>query len=161
MIPTLTLMIALLGATAFQAAGTNPSTPEALEISQKVLGRGAAIFDRKDAAAMGNTFDDNAKLRLITRDDSTGTVREESRSGRFAIESFYRDLFDNDLVIVSKNEVEYARLVQPDLLLIAGTFQIKADDDVSRYPFVQTRVLRDERWLVREMRVFVFNEADN
>ena len=63
-------------------------------------------------------------------------------------------MFRDGLSIDAHNEVDYARLIGSDFLMIAGTFEVKRGLlDVTRMPFVQLRVKQGDRWLIQSMRV--------
>jgi hypothetical protein len=51
--------------------------------------------------------------------------------------------------------VEVAYLLQPELLVIHGTFEVRNGRETSRFPFFQVRVKRGEDWLMASLRLFV------
>lgn len=127
---------------------------EARAIAEKVTSEGADLFDARDARALAETYTDDATVFLVTRDQSTGRAKVDTKQGRQAIQSLYEDMFRDGLSIDAHNEVDYARLIGPDFLMIAGTFEIKRGlADVSRLPFVQLRVKQDNRWLIQSVRI--------
>jgi ketosteroid isomerase-like protein len=128
---------------------------EAKPLAEKVTAEGAKHFSARDAQALSESYTDDAVLFLVTYDQSTGRAKvADTKEGRSAIRSLYEDLFRDGQTIDAHNEVEYARLVGPDYLIIAGTFEMKRGLlDVSRLPFVQTRIRQGDRWLIQSMRV--------
>jgi hypothetical protein len=44
--------------------------------------------------------------------------------------------------------VEVAHLLQPDLLVIYGTFEVRKGTETSWFPFFQVRVKQGEDWLM-------------
>ena len=61
--------------------------------------------------------------RFSSKPGTTAASRSRSTDGREEIEKLYADLFKNPDTIQSKNTVEYAKLLAPDILVIAGTFE--------------------------------------
>lgn len=51
--------------------------------------------------------------------------------------------------------VEVAYLLQPELLVIHGTFEVRNGRETSRFPVFQVRVKRGEDWLMASLRPFV------
>jgi hypothetical protein len=126
--------------------------------ARKFLDKGAALYDAKDAPGLAATYTEDAQIHWVNRDESAGEVKESVKSGRAEIESFYREVFaGSQEKATSRNNVDYARFVTPDLLVVQGTFQ----PDVSKtgkYPFVQVRVRKGDRWLMKSLTFFVFSQ---
>jgi hypothetical protein len=139
-------------------APASSSTPDAKELAQQILTKGAALFDTRDAAAMAATYADNAEVTIYSKDNSTGAYKVETTRGRAAIEKGYADLFkDRDPSTKSKNVVEDARSIGTDLLLIRGTFALDASQSGS-IPFVQVRVKQGDAWRILTLQLFVVSE---
>ena len=139
-----------IAATCVQAQGT-----DGRDLAQKVLDEGARIFDSKDVRAMGATFTEDAVLVVVSKDQSTGHYKTEEQRGRSQIEDFYRKLYDGLTgSTVSKNTVESARLLAPDLMIVSGSFQPNTSNALS-LPFTQVRVKVGEKWLKKNLVVFI------
>ena len=127
---------------------------DARAIAQEVLNKGSALFDAKDTAGLVATYEDDPQVVWVERDGTTGEVKETVKRGKAEVEAIYRDHFkQSDDKTVSKNVADFARLIGPDILLIQGTFQ----PDVvkpGKYPFVQLRVKRGDRWLLKTLHLF-------
>ena len=66
---------------------------------------------------------------------------------------------DEHGTIQAKNTVEYAKLLAPDLLVIAGTFEPnQLADKPIKVPFYQVRVKQGDKWLIHSVRIFVLPE---
>ncbi len=127
---------------------------EARAIAQEVLNKGAALFDARDVAGLLATYDDDPSVVWVERDGTTGEVKESVKRGKAEVESIYVEHFKNvPEKTVSKNVVDFARLVGPDMLLIQGTFQPDLAKP-GKYPFVQLRVKKGDRWLLKDLHLF-------
>jgi hypothetical protein len=140
-----------------------PSLSEAQEkdaksLAQEILDKGAALFDTRDATAMAATYTEDAQIEWISKDDSTGEIKIDVKKGRTEIESLYHDIFkDGKEKTTSKNTVEFARLIAPDLMLIQGVFQPNVAND-GKFPFVQFRVKQADKWLMKNLQFFVVSQ---
>ena len=124
--------------------------------AQEILTKGAALFDMKDASAVAATYAEDGELILIGRNPKTGKFQTQSSRGRTAIEHAYKGLFANrPSGAKSKNVVEFAHQVGPDLMIIHGTFALGADAPSRPLPFVQVRTRQGDRWLILSVQVFV------
>jgi hypothetical protein len=131
---------------------------DAKAVAQEVLDKGSALFDTRDAAAMAATYTEDAQLLWVDKDDSTGEIKVSVKKDRSEIESLYRDLFkDATEKTTSKNTVEFARFVAPDLMVIQGVFQPNVDKP-ARFPFVQMRVKQGDKWLLKNLQLYVFEQ---
>jgi hypothetical protein len=127
---------------------------EATTLAQQILDKGAQLYSAKDAQAMAATYTEDAELTIVSKKRSE--MKTEVKHGRDAIEQTYRDLYQNAGVIQAKNTVEYARLLDTDLLLVGGVFQPNSDS--LRVPFVQVRVKQGDRWLINSLRIFLVDK---
>jgi hypothetical protein len=124
-------------------------------VAQDVLDKGSALFDTRDAAAMAATYTEDAQLLWIDKDGSTGEFKINAKKDRSEIESLYRDLFkDAKEKTTSKNTVEFARFVVPELMVIHGVFQPNVDKQ-DKFSFVQTRVKVGDKWLMKTLQLYV------
>ena len=99
---------------------------DAKTVAQDVLDKGSALFDTRDATAMAATYTEDAQLFWIDKDSSTGEIKIDVKKDRTEIESLYRDLFkDAKEETTSKNTVELARFVTPDLMVIHGVLSAR------------------------------------
>ena len=131
---------------------------DAKTVAQGVLDKGAALFDTHDAAAMASTYTEDAQLLWIDKDGTSGEIKVSVKKDRAEIESLYHDLFkDAKEKTTSKNTVEFARLVTPELMVIHGVFQPNIDKP-DKFSFVQTRVKVGDKWLIKILDLYVFGE---
>lgn len=124
---------------------------DAKTVSQALLDKGAALFSDKDAPSLARTYTEDAELVMVLK--SPSETKNEVTHGRTAIEQEYQKLFKNPDPIRAKNIVEYARYIDPDTLMIAGTFELTQGETL-KLPFVQVREKRGGSWLVTSMRVY-------
>ena len=146
--------IALL-AVFVHAAGSQTPKPddEAMALATKLTTEGAATFDKFDAKAMAAYYTEDAEIALVTRDGNTFKV--QNYIGRERIEEAYADVFKKPETIKSKNTVEYAKLLAPDVLVIAGTFDTQHPEaDSPKIPFYQMRVKEGDKWLMSSLRIY-------
>lgn len=125
---------------------------DAMTLAQTITQDGATLFDTKNAAAMAATYTEDAEVVVTTR-DSSGATKQESTRGRSAIERMYETLFKDAGTFRSKNTVEYARLIGPDILVIHGSFE--PNQGQGALPFIQVRTKRDDKWLMSHLRLFI------
>jgi len=125
----------------------------ALALAKDTLDRGAALFDKRDAAAMAATYVETAQIIVIKRASDTDRIVVEPTNGRAAIEKAYADIFKDRLPEHrSRNTVEAARFLSPDLLLIRGRFAMNRDQGDS-VQFVQIRAREGDDWKVVSMQL--------
>ncbi len=129
--------------------------PDPKALAQDILDKGAALFDTRDAAAMAATYTEDAQILWIDRDNSTGEFKMNIKKDRAEIEGLYRDLFkDAKEKTTSKNTVEFAKLLKPEILVIHGHFQPDVNKD-GQFSFVQVRIKSGEKWLIKTLQLFV------
>jgi hypothetical protein len=148
------VIVALLAAYVYGAGAQTPKPgDEALALATKLTEEGAATFDKQDAKAMAAYYLEDAEVALVTKDETA--LKVQNYIGRDRIEDFYADLFKKPETIKSKNSVEYARLLAPDVLVIAGTFDTNTlKTDSIKVPFYQTRVKEGDKWLMQSVRIY-------
>lgn len=130
---------------------------DAAQLAKKLTEEGATTFNTANAKAMAAYYTDDAKVFLESKNDSGISVKEYD--GRDEIEKFYADLFKNPGTIQAKNRVEYAKLLAPDVLVIAGTFEPNTQDATPlKVPFYQVRIKQADKWLMSSVRIFVIGE---
>lgn len=148
-----------LGAAALAGGPDADPDAEALRIAERVTAEGAAIFDAHDAKAIAATYDEDTTITIFrTRG---GELKREVHQGRDKVEAFYSALFkqpdslnpdDADAgAPKSRNVIERARLLSPELLAIDGTFELSPQ--LPRIAFHQVRQNKDGKWLVLTMEV--------
>ena len=126
---------------------------EAKALAVKLTEQGAATFDTFNAKAMADSYLDDAEIALTTREE--GGFKVQTYKGKAEIEKGYADLFKNPETVKSKNTVEYAKFLAPDVLVIAGTFDLNTlKPDSPKVPFYQVRVKRGDKWLMSNLRIF-------
>lgn len=134
-------------------AGEDKAVDEATKLATKLTEEGAATFDTCNAKAMSDYYLDDAEISLMTRED--GGLKTESARGKTEIEKFYADIFKKPETIKSRNIIEYAKFLAPDVLVIAGTFDTNTlKPDSPKIPFYQVRVQKGEKWLTSSMRIY-------
>lgn len=131
---------------------------DAKMVAQGLLDKGAALFDTRDAAAMAATYTEDAQILWFDKDSSTGEIKLSFKKERGEIEALYQDLFkDVKEQTTSKNTVEYARFITPEVMVIHGVFQPRLDKP-DKFSFVQTRVKVGEKWLMKVLELYVLGE---
>jgi hypothetical protein len=129
--------------------------PDPKNQAQDILNKGSALFDARDAAAMAATYTEDAQLLWLDRDNSTGEFRTNTKKDRAEIEALYRDLYkDAKEKTTSKNTVEHAKLLTPELMVIHGEFQPDTSKD-GKFSFVQVRIKSGDKWLIKTLQIFV------
>jgi hypothetical protein len=132
----------------------------ALTLARDLLDRGAELFDKRDAAAMADTYLDAGEIMLIKRISDEDRVEITSRHGRAEIEKTYADIFKDRLPAHrSRNTVEDARFLGPDLLLIRGRFAMNREQ-ADNVQFVQIRVLQGGRWKIASLQLMALPKAN-
>jgi hypothetical protein len=158
------MIASVLVGLALAAAPEPPAAPPegARELAQQILTQGAALFDKRDAAAMAATYLEDGQLTLIGKDKETDAYKAETHRGRASIENTYARLFqDRPATAVSRNVVEAAHYVGPDILIIHGTFQLDTSTARDPVPFLQVRVKQDDAWRILSLQVFVLPEKES
>ena len=146
---------ALVPAGSVCAAGPDKDKPadEATALAVKLTEQGAATFDTFNAKAMADYYLDDAEIAMVTRRQSG--LKVQTYKGRAEIEKGYADVFKKPETIKSRNTVEYAKFLAPDILVIAGTFDLNTlKPDSPKVPFYQVRVKKGDQWLMSSLRVF-------
>jgi len=148
------LVLASLPALSARADGPGEAaSDEATKLAVKLLDEGAAVFDTFSAKAMADFYTEDAELALVTREDSG--LKAQVSKGKTEIEKFYADVFKKPETIKSKNHVEYAKFLAPDILVIAGTFDTNTlKPDSPKLPFYQVRMRTGDKWLMSSLRIF-------
>ena len=131
---------------------------DARRVAQEILDKGASLFDARDAAGLAATYTEDAELTAVFKDQGGGAFRTQVVRGRDAIEKAYQNLFkDGRGGTKSRNRVEYAHFVGPDLLIIHGQFQPDTNRE-NQIPFVQVRAKKGDRWLMMNLQLFIVSE---
>ncbi len=154
---TFALAAVLVPAGSTRAAGLDKDKPvdEATALAIKLTEEGAAAFDTFNAKTMADYYLEDGEIAMVSKDNE-GKLEIKYYRGRAEIEKGYADIFKKPETIKSKNTVEYAKLIAPDVLVIAGTFDINTlKPDSPKVPFYQVRVKKGEKWLLSSVRIFV------
>jgi len=149
------VMMTLL-APATRAAGNDGDKPldEATKLAVKLTEEGAATFDTLNAKAMADYYLDDAQIDMTSKNDEG--LKVDVYKGRGEIEKAYTKLFEKPETIKSRNTVEYAKFLSPEVLVIAGTFNTNTlKPDSIKVPFYQVRVKKADKWLMSYLRIFV------
>jgi hypothetical protein len=126
---------------------------KARTLAQEILDRGAALFDKRDASAMAATFVEDGEIIVFKRNSDSDRIQPEIYRGRAHVEEAYAKTFKDRLPEHrSRNTVELARLLTPDLLLIHGRFAMNKEQG-DTVQFVQIRVHEDDQWKVVTMQL--------
>ncbi|MGO8901378.1 MAG: hypothetical protein ACLQU5_23940 [Isosphaeraceae bacterium] len=153
---TVALAVAVVTAGSIRAAGPEKDKPadEATALAVKLTEQGATTFDTFNAKAMADYYLEDAEIAMVSKEE--GRLKVQTHTGRAEIEKFYADIFKKPETIKSRNTVEYAKLIAPDVLVIAGTFDTNTlKPDSPRVPFYQVRVKKGDQWLMSSVRIFV------
>jgi len=152
---TVALAIAVLTVGSIRGAGPEKDKPdEATALAVKLTEQGAATFDTFNAKAMADYYLEDGEIALVSKEE--GGLKAKYYKGRAEIEQGYADMFKKPETIKSKNTVEYAKLIAPDVLVIAGTFDTNTlKPDSPKVPFYQVRVNKGDQWLMSSVRIFV------
>jgi len=127
---------------------------EATKLAMKLTEEGAATFDTFNARAMADYYLDDAEINLVSKNEDG--LKVEVYKGRGEIEKAYAKLFEKPETIKSRNTVEYAKLVTPELLVIAGTFDTNTlKPDSIKVPFYQVRLKKGDKWMMSYVRILV------
>ena len=129
---------------------------DAKTVAQDVLAdKGAALRNKRDATAMAATYTEDSQLEWVEKDSAAGGIMIDTKKGRDEIETVYRDLFkDQKEATTSKNTVEFARFVSPDVMVIHGVFQPNVANE-SKFQFVQCALKKDDKWMMKSLTLFV------
>jgi ketosteroid isomerase-like protein len=125
---------------------------DAKTVAQAFLDKGAGLFSDKDAPSLAKTYTDDAELAVVMKGSSE--TKQEVKRGPAEIENYYRELFKTNDPIRAKNTIEYARYIDPELLMVAGVFEIRHGDTDLKLPFVQIRQKQGDSWKIHRLRVF-------
>jgi hypothetical protein len=141
-------VFAILMFMASAVASAQDDDARARTLARDLLDRGATLFDTRNAAAMAATYIDAAEIILIKRASDSSRVAPETYRGRAAIEKAYADIFKDRLPEHrSRNTVEYARFLGPNLILIQGRFAMNREQGDTAQ-FVQVRVREGDQWKI-------------
>ncbi len=126
---------------------------EATKIAVKLTTDGAALFNKKDAKGLAETYVEDGVITMYSKDKDNGSLKLETTIGRAEIEKGYEKLWKDRDTINSKNTVEHARL-HGDFLIITGEFDPDLGVDV-KVGFTQVRFKQDGKWLITSMQLFL------
>ena len=150
------LVLIVTGLLAFAINGASASAEDAKAIAVKVTNAGAVLFDARDSKGLSLTYAEDARLEIISRDKDTGDLKTETRVGRAEIEAYYQQHFKSDSPIHARNQVEYARLLDPDLLTISGIFEPNTESsEAFKLPFNQVRARQNGEWRIVSLQLFI------
>ena len=140
------------------SAVVNPqATPQdAQALATRLTSEGAAAFARHDVDALTASYATDAKIVSFLSKVDGGGITVETKSGAEEIRPLY-ERATSDKPIEASNAVEYAKLLGPDLLMIAGTFTISDKDAYAlMVPFIQVRAREavEARWRIISMEIF-------
>ena len=149
---------ALLSAVLLLPIAARADDEDARRVAQEVLDKGASLFDARDAAALAATYTVDAEICVVGQDQGSRSYKTQVIRGRQAIENAYQTLFKGQQSQAkSKNHVEAAKLIRPDLLAIYGRFQPDASQE-GNIPFIQVRTKDGDKWLMMSLQLFIVPE---
>ncbi len=135
--------------------GADGPEDEARHLAVKLTTAGAAMFDARDVKGLVQTYNEDARIEVISRDKDNGGLKTDTKVGRVEIEALYQDLFKPDQTIHARNNVDYARYVGHDLLAIGGTFISDTEAETPlKLPFIQVRSKSGGEWRIVSLQVF-------
>ena len=130
--------------------------------AQLLLDKGAALFDSRNASAMAATYIEDATIVVIKRQHNAtrGEVELQSFRGRAQIEKGYADIFkERPPQYRSRNTVDFARYLGPNLLLIHGRFALNRDQG-DAIQFVQVRARVGADWKIVSLQLIPLAKDD-
>ncbi len=149
--------VAALGLVGLLTLGAWAQIPDpAMELARKLTDQGARTFNTASAKDMVAYYTDDAKITLEGRDQNGFSIKEYA--SRDEIEGLYKEMFKdkNPGSIAARNTVEYAKLLAPDMLVIAGVFEPDTNaPSPLKVPFYQVRIKKGDHWLISSLRLFV------
>jgi hypothetical protein len=126
------------------------SPEEAMRLAESLMEEVGRMFRERNARGLSEGYAERGKLYRLTINPASGRMQEDVRTGRTEVFKVYQDFFNLGPEPISLgHKVEYARLEGPDLLVFAGTLDIRRGDDARHAAFVQLRVKHDDRWLIQ------------
>ena len=146
----------MIGALALALVLGSAAAEDARADAQAILDKGSALFDKNEAAAMAATYTADAHLSWFEEEGNPSEIILKTKKGRAEIEAFYRDVFKSEKTkSTSKNVVEFARFVGPDLMVIHGSFRPDTSKSrIGHLTFVQVRVRQGDGWLIKSLQLF-------
>jgi hypothetical protein len=129
---------------------------EAKTLAQSILDAGSKLFDSRDARAMAQTYLDDGVIYTCVPEEETGAYKKEAVRGHADIEAGYAKIFaDRPAGTKSKNEVETAKKMGSDLLMIQGRFVLDTNQPDQAVEFVQVRQKQGEAWKIMTLQLFM------
>lgn len=126
---------------------TQPMDVAALSIARQVLTTGAAMVALGDYEGVAGQFTDDGEL--VTKSlKASGPPEIQVFRGSGQLLTWFK-VVENLRGFTVVNNVEYARLVAPDLLYITGTLDLTGtDQQTTRLPFSQIRIQEGAAWKI-------------
>lgn len=150
------IMFALVGFAVLMMSASKARADDAKTLAQEILTKGAKLFDTKNAAAMAATYTADAELTVITKESGSATPKVEITRGRADIEQFYAKIYeDPNTKYAARNVVEYAEIVDSDLLIIHGHFTAGEGVLDRTLPFVQVRTKQGDAWRILSLQIIL------
>jgi hypothetical protein len=147
------LLLSLILLAAPAAAFGQDDNTRATSLAKELLERGAALFDKRDAAAMAATYLDAAEIIVLKHDSESNRMVVEAKHGRAEIEQAYAEIFKDRLPEHRcRNTVEAARFLSPDVLIIRGRFALNREQG-DALQFVQVRARDGDQWKIATMQL--------
>lgn len=134
--------------------GSMARADDALDLAKKLTSEGAAMISSKNASAITDTYLEDARVEVLSRNESTGGLNRDVRNGKTEIRKLYDELFKVEGSIEAKNRIEHARFVGTELLLITGTLDLTHNGETSAFVFVQIRSKQSGKWLLTSVEIF-------
>ena len=133
----------------------------AMTIASRVTSEGAQALSSGDVEALVDSYTDGGEVISYLAGKDSSAIDVQSKHGTEAIRKLYGQL-ESDKPFSATNRVDYARLLNPDLLVAAGTLTLRSGDaNELQIPFVQYRAKTEaDRWQVVLMQIFLPSESD-
>jgi hypothetical protein len=126
-------------------------------VATKVTSAGAAMFDARDAKGLSQTYTDDARLEVYSKESGDGSsLKIETRVGQAEVKAYYDELFKMDGAVHARNTVEAARYIGDDLLEFAGIFEPNTEAvEPLKLPFHQLRKRSGDSWKIVSLQLFI------
>jgi ketosteroid isomerase-like protein len=148
----LTLCLTLLATPALRA--DDQDDPKAIAV--KVTAAGAALFDARDAQGLAQTYADDARLDIYSKDKDTGALKLETKVGRAEIQASYEMMFKTLETIHARSTIEHARRLDADLIAFSGVFEPNTEStEPLKLPFTQVRARHGDSWKIVSLQLFI------
>ncbi len=146
-------LLCLMLLTATVVGADDQDDPKAIAV--KVTAAGTSLFDARDAKGLAQTYTEDARLDLYSKENS-GELKLETKVGRAEIQAGYEEMFKSQSVIHAKSTIEHARRIDADMILFSGIFEPNTESaEPLKLPFTQVRIRQGDSWKIVSLQLFV------